>query len=245
MAIYAIADLHLPGGDIKPMDVFGEHWANHFEKISADWRARVSENDIVLLPGDLSWAMQLADAVGDLERLGELPGRKVILRGNHDYWWSGIRKVRDALPGNMWAVQNDCVVFDEAVICGTRGWLLPAPSSTENDEKVYKRELLRLEMTLADAQKRAEGKRVVCMLHYPPLLDLYRDTGFTEILERFGVRDVLYGHLHGAGIRTAFRGEHNGVRYHLVSCDSLGFKLYELPEDDGVRPQPPQEEPAI
>lgn len=232
LAIFAIADLHLPGGDIKPMDVFGEHWSHHFEKISQDWRERVTQEDLVLLPGDLSWAMQLQDAQQDLDRLGELPGRKVLLRGNHDYWWSGIGRVRAALPPNMWAVQNDCVVFDEAVVCGTRGWLLPTPASTENDEKVYRRELLRLEMTLADALRRAQGRRIVCMMHYPPLLEAYRETGFTQILERSGMRDVLYGHLHGAGIRTALRGEQNGVRYHLVSCDSLGFRLYELPEAD-------------
>lgn len=232
MAIFAIADLHLPGGDIKPMDVFGQHWANHFEKISEDWRGRVSEEDLVLLPGDLSWAMQLEDAREDLCRLGELPGRKVLLRGNHDYWWSGIGKVRAALPENMWAVQNDCVVFEDAVVCGTRGWLLPTSSSTENDAKIYQRELLRLEMTLSEAARRAEGRRILCMMHYPPLLDLYRETGFTQLLERFSVRDVLYGHLHGAGIRTAYRGEWNAVRYHLVSCDSLGFKLYRLEEED-------------
>lgn len=232
MAIFAIADLHLPGGDVKPMDVFGAHWANHFERISQDWRERVKKEDLVLLPGDLSWAMQLADARQDLFSLGELPGRKVILRGNHDYWWSGIGKVRAALPEGMWAVQNDCVAFDDAVVCGTRGWLLPTASATENDLKIYQRELLRLEMTLTEAARRAEGRRILCMMHYPPLLEAYQDTGFTQLAERFGVRDVLYGHLHGAGIRTAFRGEKGGVRYHLVSCDSLGFKLFQLNEEE-------------
>ena len=231
MAIYAIADLHLPGGDVKPMDVFGDHWKNHFGKISADWTSRVNPEDIVLLPGDLSWAMQLADAVPDLIRLGELPGRKVLLRGNHDYWWSGISRVREALPPNMWAVQNDCVEFEEAVICGTRGWLLPSESMGENDRKIYTRELLRLEMTLKEALRRANGRRVVCMMHYPPLLDLNRQTGFTQLLEQYGIRDLLYGHLHGPSIRMAVRGEQNGVRYHLVSCDSLDFTLYHLPDE--------------
>ena len=230
MSIFAIADLHLPGGDVKPMDVFGDHWKNHFEKISDSWRQQVTEEDIVLLPGDLSWAMQLAEAAQDLKRIGALPGRKVILRGNHDYWWSGIGRVRDALPENMWAVQNDCVVFDEAVICGTRGWMLPSDSMGENDRKIYQRELLRLEMTLKEATRKAEGRRILCMMHYPPLLDAMRQTGFTELLERYGMKDVVYGHLHGPSIRMAVQGEQNGVRYHLVSCDSLDFKVYRIPE---------------
>ena len=129
MAIYAIADLHLPGGDIKPMDVFGAHWAGHFEKISEDWRARVKPEDVVLLPGDISWAMALTDARQDLEAIGALPGSKVLLRGNHDYWWSGIGRVRDILPPDMYAVQNDCLCLNDTLICGTRGWLLPAPDS--------------------------------------------------------------------------------------------------------------------
>ena len=155
MAIFAISDLHLPGGDVKPMDVFGDHWAGHFEKISADWREKVGPDDVVLLPGDLSWAMGLKEAQADLDAIGALPGKKVILRGNHDYWWSAIGRVRDALPEGMYAVQNDCVELCGRVICGTRGWNLPGEQSTADDIKVYKRELLRLEMTLKEARRRA------------------------------------------------------------------------------------------
>ena len=228
MAIYAIADLHLPGGDIKPMDVFGAQWAGHFEKISEDWRARVKPEDVVLLPGDISWAMALTDARQDLEAIGALPGSKVLLRGNHDYWWSGIGRVRDILPPDMYAVQNDCLCLNDTLICGTRGWLLPGEQTGADDMKIYQRELLRLNMTLTQARRKSNMMPLVCMMHFPPLTDACRDTGFVDLLEEYRVDDVVYGHLHGAGIKTGFKGEHRGIRFHLVSCDGLEFKLYRL-----------------
>jgi len=230
LAIYAIADLHLPGGDIKPMDVFGAHWAGHFEKISEDWRSRVKEEDIVLLPGDISWAMSLSDAKGDLEAIGALPGRKILLRGNHDYWWSGIGRVRDVLPQNMFAIQNDCILMDDTIFCGTRGWLLPGEQTSAEDLKIYQRELLRLNMTLTQARRKSQEAPIVCMMHFPPLTDACRNTGFVDLLEQHGVSDVVYGHLHGAGLKTAFRGEHRGMRFHLCSCDGLNFRLLQLEE---------------
>jgi len=230
LSIFAIADLHLPGGDIKPMDIFGAHWADHFERISQDWRSRVRDDDIVLLPGDISWAMSLPDAIPDLKAIGELPGKKVLLRGNHDYWWSSISRVRDALPENMYAVQNDCVCIDDTVICGTRGWNLPGEQTTADDMKIYQRELLRLNMTLTQARRMAADRPIVCMMHFPPLTEAVRDSGFVELLQQFGISDVVYGHLHGAGLKTAFKGEYRGIRFHLVSCDGLGFRLYQLAE---------------
>jgi len=230
LSIFAIADLHLPGGDIKPMDIFGAHWADHFERISQDWRSRVKDDDIVLLPGDISWAMSLPDAIPDLKAIGELPGKKVLLRGNHDYWWSSISRVRDALPENMYAVQNDCVCIDDTVICGTRGWNLPGEQTTADDMKRYQRELLRLNMTLTQARRMAADRPIVCMMHFPPLTEAVRDSGFVELLQQFGISDVVYGHLHGAGLKTAFKGEYRGIRFHLVSCDGLGFRLYQLAE---------------
>ena len=231
MSVFAISDLHLPGGDVKPMDVFGGHWNGHFEKISADWRARVAPEDVVLLPGDLSWAMTLDAAREDLAAIGALPGRKVILRGNHDYWWGGIGRVRDALPEGVYAVQNDCLELGGRLICGTRGWTLPGEETTPEDAKIYRRELLRLEMTLRDARRRSADAPLLCMMHYPPLTDSQRDTEFVEMLAASGVRDLVYGHLHGAALRGAFRGEWRGIRFHQVSCDGLDFKLYRLPED--------------
>ena len=231
MKLYAIGDLHLPGGDDKPMNVFGDHWDGHFERISADWRARVTADDLVLIPGDISWAMQLDPARPDLRAIAALPGRTVILKGNHDYWWTSITQVRAAIGETMRAVQNDAVDLGEVVVCGSRGWLIPTqdtPLSAE-DEKVTARELIRMEMSLQAAAKMAQGRPVVAMMHYPPLYDMERDTAFTQLMEKYGVHTVVYGHLHGAGIRVAYNGAHNGVNYRLVSCDSLSFELAEIP----------------
>lgn len=230
MRLFAIGDLHLPGGDEKPMEVFGDHWENHFERISQDWRARVSEEDVVLLPGDTSWAMQLEAAMPDLKAIGALPGRKLLIKGNHDYWWGGIGQVRRALPEGMHALQHDALDVGDAVVCGTRGWIYPtknAPLSQE-DERIFNREILRLEMALASAVKMAQGRPVVAMLHYPPLYAQDRDTPFTQLLAKYPVHTVVYGHLHGAGIRCGFTGVHEGIRYQLSSCDSLDFALTEI-----------------
>ena len=226
MAVYAIADLHLPAR-VKPMDVFGEHWKNHFERIQADWRARVGEGDVVLLPGDLSWAMKLEEAIEDLNSIGALPGTKLLLRGNHDYWWSSIGRVRRALGENMYALQNDSVLIDGRLYAGSRGWVIPAPDAPEDDDtRIYNRERMRLEMSLQHARARDPQAPITVMMHYPPLTE--EQPGFSDILERYGVTDCVYGHLHGAGLYGAVRGDRRGVRYHQVSCDGLDFKLYLL-----------------
>ena len=231
MRLFAIGDLHLPGGDEKPMDVFCDHWEDHFARISQDWREKVGSEDVVLIPGDISWAMQLSAAIPDLQAIGELPGRKLIIKGNHDYWWGGIGLVRRSLPESVQAIQHDAVDVGDAVICGTRGWVYPteeAPLSAD-DQRIFNRELLRLEMSLKEAVKKADGRPVVVMLHYPPLYNLDKDTPFTQLLEKFPVHTVVYGHLHGAGIRAGYTGEWHGIRYMLTSCDSLGFSLAEVP----------------
>ncbi len=230
MRLFAIGDLHLPGGQEKPMDVFGDHWEGHFDRISADWRERVTQDDVVLIPGDTSWAMQLSDAIPDLRAIGELPGRKILIKGNHDYWWGGIGQVRRALPEGMMAIQHDVVDLGDVVVTGTRGWAYPtaeAPLSPE-DERIFNREMIRLEIALTAARKAAEERPIVVMLHYPPLYLQGRDTPFTQLLEKYAVHTVVYGHLHGAGVRAGFTGEWNGVRYMLTSCDSLAFALAEV-----------------
>lgn len=231
MSVFAIGDLHLPGGDEKPMNVFGSHWDGHFQRISEDWRSRVSAEDVVLIPGDISWAMQLRDAVPDLQAIAELPGRKVILKGNHDYWWNTLTQVRSALPGGMQAIQHNALDLGEAVVCGTRGWTLPTEESplSPEDQRIYNREVLRLEMSLKEAAKIQGDRPLIVMMHYPPLYDLERDTDFTRLMEQYPVTAVVYGHLHGAGIRAKYEGEHKGIRYQLVSCDSLGFRLARVP----------------
>lgn len=225
MRLFAIGDLHLPGGDDKPMDVFGPQWDRHFLRIRENWLERVGENDTVLIPGDISWAMQLDDARTDLDEIGRLPGRKVICKGNHDYWWNSISRVRSILPPSMTALQHSAADLGDCVVCGTRGWLIPTRETPldQQNEKIFRREAERLRLALDTAKAMAEGKPLVVMMHYPPLLDAETDTLFTSILEEYGVHTAVYGHLHGAGIQIGFNGEHNGIRYHLVSCDSIGF----------------------
>ena len=229
MDIYAIGDLHLPGGDNKPMEVFGAHWEGHFSRIAEDWQSKVRPEDVVLIPGDISWAMQVQDAMPDLEAIGRLPGRKVILRGNHDYWWCGISRLRELLPKDMYAVQNDALLLDDVAICGTRGWTLPALNGSAEDEKIYARELIRMEMSL-DRAKKMNASRLIAMCHYPPLGERGEATRLSALLEKYQVDDAVYGHLHGASLRGAVTGCHNGVNYHCVSCDGLQFMLYRLPE---------------
>lgn len=231
MKVFAIGDLHLPGGDKKPMDVFGAHWERHFERISADWRARVSEADIVLIPGDISWAMQLPAALDDLRQIAALPGQILLLRGNHDYWWSSLTQLRLNLPQRMFAIQNDALDMGEYVFCGTRGWSIPASSGADaQDEKLYRRETMRLEMSLREAVRLAEGRPVIAMMHYPPLLpeNMRAGTEFTRLLTQYGVVRCVYGHLHGQSVQRGFCGEYRGVRYDLVSCDALGFRLKDV-----------------
>lgn len=224
MSVFAIGDLHLPGHEQKPMDVFGSHWDRHFETITENWLQKITEDDIVLIPGDISWAMQLGEAVDDLNAIGELPGTKLLLRGNHDYWWSSLSKLRAVLPPKMHVIQNDALRFGEHVFCGTRGWNFPTlqQALSAQDEKVYQRELMRLRMSLDQARKLG-GSDVTVMLHFPPLFADGIGTAFTDILEEYAVQRVVYGHLHGAGIKIGFEGVREGIEYHLVSCDALQF----------------------
>ena len=221
MQIYAIADLHLSLTSEKPMDVFGEAWRGHAEKVERNWRERVQADDLVLIPGDISWAMQLSAALPDLSFIGNLPGRKILLKGNHDYWWSAIGRVRSNLPEGMRALQNDSIVEDGIGICGSRGWLCPGSNNfNAEDQKIYLRELDRLSLSLASLPA-VETK--IAMLHFPPFLDKEKGSGFTERLEDAGVQIVVYGHLHGEANRYAFEGERNGITYHCVAADKLDF----------------------
>ena len=230
MTVYAIGDLHLPAGNDKPMDIFGAHWEHHFERICDDWLRNVGADDVVLLPGDISWAMRLAEARQDLDAIGRLPGAKVITRGNHDYWWNSISRVREALSGNTYALQNDAIRLGNALIAGTRGWILPAEGVAEDDIRIFNRECTRLRLSLESARRLDARAQIVCMLHYPPLTESFRDNSMTRILREFGVSHVVYGHLHGPSLAGAFRGDDCGIEYHQVSSDGLGFKLHKVCE---------------
>ena len=235
MKVFAISDLHLSHHTPKAMDIFGSHWEGHFEKICEDWLQKVGPEDLVLIAGDISWAMQLKDAKADLEAIGRLPGFKAILRGNHDYWWNGITQVRSVLPAGMQAVQNDCLVYDEVVVCGSRGWTPVPPEGNlgPDDQKIFNRELMRMELSLEKGAKAAQGRPLVVMMHYPPMNEKWEDSDFTRLFEKYGVSQVIYGHLHGGSVRGAYNGERNGVNYQLTSCDGLGFRLWACPELKG------------
>lgn len=227
--VFAVADLHLPGGSDKPMDIFGSHWEGHADKIAAHWQAVVTAADIVLVPGDISWAMQLKDALPDLHTIAALPGRKVLIRGNHDYWWTSISKLRAALPDGMYALQNDAIVLDGITIGGSRSWMQPLGADDAENSKIYARELMRMELSLSAGRRLSPQGRMVAMSHYPPVDASGAASPMSMLFERYQVSDVVYGHLHGSAHSSAFRGTLGAVRYHCVSCDSLNFALLELP----------------
>jgi hypothetical protein len=227
MRIWAIADLHLSFATPKPMDVFGERWRNHPQRIAASWRERVADDDVVLLAGDNSWALKLPDALVDLRWIAELPGHKVLTKGNHDYWWDAARKRRAELPASLALVEADATVCGDWVLCGTRAWLTPGHPTFDpgTDERIYTRELGRLERALAAAHRLAEGARQIgVLLHYPPFYPDGRPTRFAEMLSAANVAFCVYGHLHRrADWNVAVQGERGGVRYHLTAGDFLNF----------------------
>jgi predicted phosphohydrolase len=230
MNIYAIGDLHLSATADKPMDVFGGNWQGHFEKIKSSWLEVVQSDDVVLICGDISWAMKLEDAVVDLQSLAGLPGKKVFIRGNHDYWWGGISRVRAAAPDDSFIfLQTDSVKIGECVIVGSRGWSCPgSPEFTEHDEKLYLREVERFKLAFADAErKKEEGDKVIAMVHFPPFTSKQEDTEFSRLFEEKGVENVVFGHIHGAAY-FPLRTIKNGVTYHLSACDKVAFKLIKI-----------------
>lgn len=221
--IYAIGDLHLSHAvSNKAMDVFGSRWKDHADRLREAWQATVGADDLVLIPGDISWAMHLSEARADLEYLDALNGRKLLLRGNHDYWWQSATKLRAILPESVSIVQNDAFCFGGYCICGTRGWVIPESNGFQEsaDRKIYERELGRLQLTLS----RKDPDRIgIVMLHYPPFAENGVQSAFVTAIEEAGIRQVVYGHLHGKSHRTAFEGSFHGVEYHLVSADYLDF----------------------
>ena len=230
MNVYAISDLHLSTNSDKPMDVFGGNWEGHFEKIKSDWRRKVGEEDIVLIAGDISWAMKLPGALEDLRILADLPGKKVFIRGNHDYWWNGITKLRDSAPNESFIfLQTDAVKIGEFVIVGSRGWTCPGSADyTEQDQKLYLREAERFRLALLDGEKLyKEGDKKIVMVHFPPMNPKKEDTLFTKQFEQNGVDKVVFGHIHGT-FYYPLKTEKNGIEYLLTSCDKTDFNLVKI-----------------
>lgn len=212
------------------MDVFGGNWEGHFEKIKSDWRRKVGEEDIVLIAGDISWAMKLPDALEDLRILADLPGKKVFIRGNHDYWWNGITKLRDSAPNESFIfLQTDAVKIGEFVIVGSRGWTCPGSADyTEQDQKLYLREAERFRLALLDGEKLyKEGDKKIVMVHFPPMNPKKEDTLFTKQFEQNGVDKVVFGHIHGT-FYYPLKTEKNGIEYLLTSCDKTDFNLVKI-----------------
>ena len=224
MAIYGIGDLHLSLNSNKPMDIFGENWINHSQKIRKHWVECVNEEDLVLIPGDISWAMTFEEAKKDLNFINGLTGRKVLVKGNHDYWWQSLKKMQEAYPAFHF-IQNNSLIYNNTVgICGTRGWVCPGSQGfSEEDDKIYHRELNRLEQSLKALS--SQIKEIILLLHYPPTNENRESSGFIKLIEKYKVQKVLYGHLHSEeSFNTSLQGKHNGTEFHLVSSDYLNFK---------------------
>ncbi len=231
MKVFAISDLHLSGKSDKPMNVFGPEWEGHFDKIKADWREKVKDTDIVLLGGDTSWGMKFEEGMFDVLSLAELPGEKVFVRGNHDYWWNGISRIRAAAPPRFHFLQNDCVKLGGLVIAGSRGWTVPGSTDfTDRDMKLYLREAERFKLAFKEAEKvRGEGDKLIVLVHFPPFNVKKEDTLFTELFEAHNADMVVFGHLHGAGF-FPLKCEKAGIGYFLTSCDKTKFALTEIME---------------
>lgn len=255
MKIFAISDLHLSKAVEKPMDVFGDGWDNHFAKISQNWLQSVSEGDVVLLGGDMSWGMTIEEALPDYEDVAALPGIKVVVKGNHDYYWNSLNKMRQNFKGFHF-VQNNALRIDSdgnvaeyfdsldrrskkqtppaisgkgIVIAGSRGWTLAKDSVEEADKKIYANELSRLKTSLSAARGcMQEGDLLIALLHYPPFDAEYHDSEVTALLEEYGVKYALYGHLHGKNARVTPRLQKHGITYLLTSCDLISNKLIEV-----------------
>ena len=230
MKVFAISDLHLSLNGEKPMDIFGFNWKDYLLKIKEDWQSKVSESDVVLISGDISWAMQLEGALKDIDFLSSLNGTKILIRGNHDYWWQGITKIRAKLPKGIYALQNDAIKIENVVFCGSRGWAVEgAVDYKEHDKKIYLREVERFKLALNEAVKlKEEGDKLICLIHFPPFNVRCENSLFTNLFEDFKVDKVVYGHLHGKDSKAYFRYNKNGVEYILASCDLVDNKLVEV-----------------
>jgi len=221
MNIYALSDLHLSFGTDKPMDVFGKQWAGYEEKMKENWNKVVKDNDYVLICGDISWATYIEESLQDFRYIQGLNGNKIISKGNHDYWWTTAAKQKEFLEQNnidkiSFLHNNSYVLPGGIAVCGGRSWLSGSMQKTDEDKKIYDRELIRLELSLKSVP--VDSKMIIAMLHYPP------DLAVSEILKKYNVKVCIYGHLHASSHKNAIYGTLDGIRYELTSCDYLGFK---------------------
>ena len=230
MAIYAIADLHLSFSQDKPMSIFGENWEEHSEKIKNNWISKVKPEDTVVLSGDFSWAMYLQDTYKDFEYLNSLPGKKLLLKGNHDYWWTTVTNMRNFLEENKFEnidfIYNNSYLVENKILTGTRGWNL---LDTENSSKMIKRESIRLQLAIEDGIKKyGDDKEIIVFMHYPPISNTNRKSEFLKILKQYDIKRCYYGHLHGKSHQDAVEGIVDGIEFKLISADYLNFDVIKV-----------------
>ena len=229
MKIFAISDLHLSISEEKPMDIFGGVWDNYLEDIKKDWCNKVSEDDVVIIAGDLSWAMRMPEFLSDMQFFNSLPGKKVIIRGNHDYWWSSYSKVKQSLPENFYALQNNAIKIGNYVFCGTRGWNLPDEDFSDEDTKIYNREQIRLELALSSAKDLLEDNdKLILIMHYPPYNFKNLDNEFMKLIYKNNPNAVVFGHIHQSKGKYRLQEKINGINFYLTSCDLLENKLMRI-----------------
>ncbi len=227
MALYAIGDTHLSLGSEKPMDIFGDKWENHAEKLKKGF-AGLTQEDVCVICGDISWGMGIEECREDFLFINSLPGKKIILKGNHDYWWSTAAKARRFFQENgidsIDILYNNCFDYKGFALCGTRGWFYEEEKGGEHDKKIMRREIMRLEASL----KAAGDKPKLVFLHYPPLYLHYSCPEILALLKEHQVRLCCYGHIHGKGCCSAFKGWRDGTEFRLVSADYLDFSPVKL-----------------
>lgn len=227
MRVFAIGDLHLDSTQKKPMNIFGDNWLNHEQKIIASWKTTVCNEDLVLIPGDISWAIRLEEAKTDLIMIDELPGKKVLIRGNHDYWWATRNKLNNLELNSIEFLSNDGLIINDVAICGVRGWDTYEIETDENNKKIYDRELLRFEMSLKTIQNFNGHK--IAMLHFPPFNIDRSINDFVLLMKEYNVNTCVYGHLHGIeGHKLVREGLIEGIEFYCVACDFLNFQLKKI-----------------
>ena len=234
MSIFVIGDLHLSFNQNKPMDIFGENWIGHEEKIKQDWIKKVKENDLVIIPGDFSWETYLENTELDFGFLNNLPGKKLLLKGNHDYWWTTLTNMKKFLKEknftNIDFLYNNSYEYDDKIICGTRGWSI---ADHETDKKLINRELIRLELSLKNGiEQYGNQKEIIVFMHYPPITKSTilsnQEADFVNLMKKYNVKRCYYAHLHGVSINDAIEGNIEGIEFKLVSADGLDFKLLQI-----------------
>lgn len=226
MALYTIGDTHLSLGGEKPMDIF-EGWGDYVTRLEQNWTRLIKAEDSVVIPGDISWGMSLEEAEEDFKFLESLPGKKILLKGNHDYWWTTMKKMENWLSENEFSsisiLSNNSFLYGSVAIAGTRGWL--QNDDNAEDKKIFERELGRLRLSLDDAVKKNPDE-ILVFLHYPPVYSNYTQQPVVDLLREYGIKNCFYGHVHGKSINYAFSGEYDGIRFKLVSADHLQFSPY-------------------